>query len=178
MPTASSKMTVGCGFCRTMYLARSPNVPFQCFVCQTEMDGSNPANISLEYGQPQAIQVDLETRRIYWADILNRNIQSSNLDGSEPQSIHEFQDRLTGLAVLGDRLYWSRLQTIESSNVEPGSEIRVEQEHTGYTSVGYLTVPLWNPPGNRTNHCEGVACEGVCVLTSTSYRCLAAAEMS
>ena len=142
-------------------------------VFQGGMDGSNPTNFPEVTGEADGIQIDFNTRRLYWAQYGQGLIQSSNLDGTDLVTIQERPAGPFGLALVGSRVYWgywSSNGAIESSSVEPGSEIRVEI--TGRVVTRHFTVPLWNPPRNRTNDCEGIECSGVCVLTPSSYKCL------
>ena len=141
------------------------------------MDGSNPTTIvpavTTGRAEADAILIDFNARRLYWTHWGHGLIQSSNLDGGDIVTIHERSQKPYGLALVGDRIYWGYWDTstvLESSSLKPGSEIRVEL--TGKAVTRLFTVPLWNPPRNRTNNCEGIACSGVCVLTPTSYTCL------
>ena len=138
------------------------------------MDGSNPRSLVAGTEQASGVQIDLEKRRLYWTLYEIKRIQSSKLDGSDVVTIHQLADCPIGIAVVGERLYWGypQVNTIHSGGVQPGSGIRVE--YVGESPTRHFTVPLWNPPRNRTNHCEGVVCSGVCVLKpNSSYRCLA-----
>ena len=117
------------------------------------------------------IQVDVRTKRLYWATFDSR-IMSSNLDGTDVVTIHQVSANLYGLALLDERLYWgySVPNSIQSSSVQADADIRVEYSETAPTI--HFTAPAGNKVGNRRNHCERIACEGVCVLTATSSSCV------
>ena len=151
-----------------MYWTRTGSI----IISKGGLDGSNVTDLVAGV-EACGIQIDFTARRLYWAEYGSYIIQSSNLDGSDVITIHELPERPFGIALLGDRMYWGYWKgstAIQSSSTEPGSDTRVE--HTGNAFTRLFTVPLWNPPRNRTNHCESIICVGVCVLTPDAYRCL------
>ena len=147
--------------------------PNNVTIFKAGMDGMNKTPLVSGSLRGYGIQIDLETRRLYWADETNRRIQSSNLDGTDVVTIQQLSGGPFGLALADQRLYWGyrNSNTVQSSGIQPGAEVRVE--YTGTYLTRYFAAPNWNPPKNRTNHCEQVDCSGVCVLTPHSYRCIA-----
>ena len=144
----------------------------QGIIGKVGMDGSNPTIIKGGSSETNIIQIDFQRGRLYWASLDNNIIESSNLNGGDLQTIHQLSEGPWGLTILGERLYggyWFS-STVQSSNIHTGADVRVE--HVGSARTAHLTVPIWNPPGNRTNNCEGIVCSGVCVLTPTFYKCL------
>ena len=136
------------------------------------MDGSNPRNLVAGTGQASSIQIDLQNRRLYWANRSNKTIQSSSLNGDDVVTIHKLSEKPFGIALLRTKLYWgyNGANTVQSGGIQPGSDVQVE--HTVSVSTRHFTVPIWNLPINRANHCSGRVCSGVCVLTPTSYKCV------
>ena len=79
------------------------------FIRKGGMDGSNPTNLVVGAGDAVGIQIDFQTRRLYWTNHDCNRIQYSNLDGSGIVTAHHLSksDKPMGIAIYGDRLYWS-----------------------------------------------------------------------
>ena len=149
-------------------------------VFRAGMDGSKISwygqdHIVKGFGDAYGIQIDIEKRRLYWANRGYKRILSSNVDGGDVVILHQLYDAGPyGLALLGDRLYWGHLDSnlIQTGGTQPGSNVRVEYIGSGPT--GLFTAPVWNPPTNRTNPCNKWSCSAsnVCVLGPNSIRCV------
>ena len=140
-------------------------------IVRAGMDGSNVATIVSGLDRPAGITIDFHGSKLYWADWRSNKIQSSGLDGSGVVALMQLSSGPYGIAVTGERLYWSLFDAkIMQSATKTGEDIRMV--HFGRAGIYHLTVPDWTAIKNRTNPCRVQACSGVCVLTSSSYKCL------
>ena len=136
------------------------------------MDGSGEEKLADCERQVLGIQIDVTSKRLYWADILAQKIMSRDpVVGGNGTTIRSLSGEPFGIAIHNQRLYWGyhNTTTIESMALD-GTDFR--NEYTGTVGTRHLTLPLWNPPKRRRNDCEGRFCDGVCVLTATSFTCL------
>ena len=118
-----------------------------------------------------AFILDFHGARLYWADLEAKKIQSSSLYGGEVITIAEVPIGPYGIALLNDRLYWGYWDSrLVQSCSKSGAEIRKVYE--GTASSRDFTVPTWNLPTNRTNHCDHSGCSNVCLLGLVSFNCL------
>ena len=139
------------------------------------MDGSNPETLVTGLNHPTGVTIDFALQRLYWAESGSNRIQSSDLDGRDLQLVVQLSNGSVpwGIAVLNDRIYWGnegnyRLQ----SATKDGRD--VQTLYTSIKGISQITiVPAPDLVNNRTNDCEGRDCSKLCVLTPTSYRCLA-----
>ena len=140
------------------------------------MDGSNPTTIVTGLSDAFGIVIDYETSRLYWADQGQgaKKIQSSNLQGADKRV--EVQLSTTapyGLAVLNDTIIWSNGVggALQQRGTESGAIVR--SLYTGSNIIRHLTiVPPYNLPTNRINHCANQNCPKICLLTTSSFRCV------
>ena len=141
------------------------------------MDGSNPVRLATGLHEPRGITIDFQSSRLYWTCVGDDKVQSSNMHGTNIQTVIQRPQRPTssrpyGIALLGGRIYWTNNITkkLESQTVS-GRDPRLL--HTGVNPLWHLTiVPRLGLPTNRTNHCENQSCPNVCVLTPTSFKCV------
>ena len=145
------------------------------YIYKAGMDGSSGAVIISGLSRPSGIIVDMQSLRLYWAGSGDTRIQSANLDGTSVRNIATSASGSYGITLLNERVYWGQYSanTIQSSTIN-GTDMRVE--HSGTVTTRHFAVPIWNLPRNRTNPCEQRACS-VCVLTPTSFSCLATPGM-
>ena len=121
------------------------------------------------------MQIDFVSMRLYWTgpswDI--SGICSRSLEGGETVTSGSSTnpDRPYGIAVLGERIYWGTFEGSSlNSMLKSGTDFRFEGDVENGTFQ--FAGPNWNPPRNRINHCEQQHCEGVCVLSRRSFKCL------
>lgn len=141
------------------------------------MDGSSPVRLVTALGEPCGIVIDFQSLRLYWADLVTQKIQSSNLVGGNIVTLVELQFHPYGIALLNDKLYWGYyMSTMVQSCSKSGTGISTVYNVTAFT--WHLTVPTWNLPRNRIDHCEQHSCSSICVLSPTSFRCLSGSSSS
>lgn len=139
------------------------------------MDGTNrTAFVPRGLSSPAGVAIDHSTRRLYWADWGAKVIQYSSLDGSQVITVSHATSAPWGIALSGQRLYWS-LKDGENrviSSARMGGEIRVM--YSGSVPITHLAVQDSTVTKSRGNDCHGVRdCDdGVCVLTPASFTCL------
>ena len=136
------------------------------------MDGANVSRIVMGLKDPRAIVIDFQASKLYWTDFDASKIQYSYLDGGKAHTILENLAGPMGIALIGGKMFWGDWtnKTLQAS-ARGGTDISAH--HTDTYSIRYLTVgPDLELPRNRSNPCEGQKCSSICVLTTTSYRCL------
>ena len=138
------------------------------------MDGANRTMIVTGLTEPDGIVIDFKSSRLYWADLQTPKIQSSTLQGDDLQTLAHLTLGPYGIAVLYDRVYWSRgyygYGDVQSST-KRGQDITIIV-YTGRFEIRNLAVPAYTPITDRPNHCENQNCSNVCVLAAKSFRCL------
>ena len=134
-------------------------------------DGSNPTGIVKCSEGAYGIQIDYKAKRLYWAEYYVDRIRSSDLDGGDVVTIAETPAPY-GIALVDQRIYWGEYSSglVYSISVE-GTGIRNETNAIARTRN--FVYSNWNPPKNRSNDCEQQSCGFVCVLSRTSFKCLA-----
>ena len=140
-------------------------------IMKAGMDGSGPVILVTGLREPCGITFDIDGARLYWADLLGKKIQSSNLDGGEVITITEVPVGPYGIALLDDRLYWSYWDSkVVQSSSKDGTEFQRIFEGTG--SSRDFAVPTWNLPTKRPNFCSHRLCPNICVLSPKVFQCL------
>lgn len=137
------------------------------------MDGSNAIELLGRLVSPGGIAVDLKSSRLFWTDTLLGKVQSSNLDGTDIQLITwaGLGYGPWGIALPADRIVWGNwLEGSLQCSTKSGQN--KETLYNGTHPIQHLTLGTPDPPQTRQNHCEGQSCDTICVLTSTSFRCL------
>ena len=135
------------------------------------MDGTHGIEIVRGLNLPRGIAIDYSSSRLIWADQNTYKVQSSNLDGSNLQTVETFSTDMPpyGVTLTHENIYVGELESLQViskynySTTAFWSTYR-RRKHLASTSVANL-------PRTRRNDCEGQICSGVCVLTQTSYRC-------
>ena len=136
------------------------------------MDGSGQYQIVTGLKYPCGIVIDFQMSRMYWTDCLLQKIQSIKINGGDVDTIVEGLPGPRGIALIGENMFFGNLynNALQSITIE-GTNNRTH--HTDSHGIWYLTVvPDMERPTNRTNHCKGQHCTGICVLTTTSSRCI------
>ena len=157
-------------FCRKMYWTTKDR---NYIVLRAGMDGTRLNNLVSGSGQSDGIQIDFSSRRLYWAETGNQRIRSSDLEGGDVMTTitAQLSNAPFGVSLVGDRLYWGYWNSNAfQSMTHRGTDVRNETVLTAHT--WHFTVPMWDAPKTRVNHCEGRSCADVCVLTATSFTCL------
>ena len=140
------------------------------------MDGSNPKNlVSAGSGFPWGITIDFKTSRLLWTDYNAEIIDGSNLEGGDRRTVLALSQGTypSGIAVGNDKIYWGGLSRKVQSCTMDGNNVTTLHTDTKVIT-GMTLIPDLNRPQqqHRANHCAGHSCSKVCVLTSTSSRCL------
>ena len=144
-------------------------------VSRAGMDGWDPSVIVTGLGVPYGIAIDFQSSRLYWADGGYNRVQSSNLEGTDIQTVITLpRDSVPfGIALHGGRIYctnWitKRLQSFTTA----GQDVRVLHEDSNNLKHLAVISSRSDLPRNRTNHCANQQCPKLCVLTRTSFRCV------
>ena len=154
-----------------IYYSRYTNDPNLHCVLRAGTDGAGATGIVMGSRGAFGVQIDFESRRLYWAEYWENRIRSSNLDGSDLVTLISETFSPYGIAHLGQKIYWGQHFSGEiRSTSKSGTEIG--HEATVGAKMKHLVAPNWNPPRNRVNQCEQQVCLGVCVLSRTSFECL------
>ena len=139
------------------------------------MDGSYPHTLVTGLGQPRGVTIDMASGRLYWAELNSHQIQSSDLDGRDVRLVVQLPTGSWswGVAASSDRLYWGNDGDYKLQSSTKGGE-DILTLYTESNQIRQVTiVPGVHPPKKRANDCAGRNCTTLCVLTSSSYRCLA-----
>ena len=126
--------------------------------------------------RPTGITINFPSeQRLYWTEFSRDSIRRSDLNGHGVETVIQLSHtaRPQGIALIGDRIYWSTWASKEmESSRKDGSERRVHL--TGDDRMNHVVAfPNTNlPSSGRINHCESQNCTKVCVPTVASFRCL------
>ena len=139
------------------------------------MDGSSPVTLVSGLGKPVGVTIDFASRRLYWTESSMNKIQSSDLDGQDVRLVVQLPNYSSprGIAVFNDRIYWGNWGDMKLHSCNKDGE-GLQTLHTETHEIAHITiVPPPDQPAGRRNDCEGRNCSKLCVLSPTSYRCLA-----
>ena len=147
-------------------------------IMQAWADGTNEVEIVSGF-DPRGIAVDYKSSKLYWADWWDGVVQSSGLDGSNVQTLVS-EPYVSAIAVDENRVYygnwhWEVPPVMRSCN-KTGGDVKTlytGDSTTKYTLMSHLALMSPHAPETgRRNECEDQICDGICVLTPSSYRCL------
>ena len=142
-------------------------------ILQAQMDGTGVNVIVTGLGKPGGIVLDTESGRLFWTEYGSHKIQSSNAAGGELRKVLQLSKDAGpwGIILTEGRIYWGNYEnkTLQSCT-KSGNDPRLLYE--GPKGINQLTFAAGNVPPNRINDCEGQNCANICVLTSTSFRCV------
>ena len=139
------------------------------------MDGSNPVKLVSRLNYPAGITIDVQNSRLYWTCYGDDKIKSSDLQGRNVQTVlrHRRGSNAWGIGLTRDRIYFTDWSTKKLWSITK-TGLDVQLLHIGTTNLLHVSmVPRSGLPRSRTNHCKNHACSKVCVLTQSSFRCLA-----
>ena len=144
-------------------------------VSRSGMDGRDLSVIVTELGYPKGIAIDFQSSRLYWADSGYNRVQSSNLGGTDIQTVFQLptDSGVFGIALHGGRIYctdWKSKQL--QSFTMAGQDVRMLHEDTQRLQHLAIISSRSDLPRNRTNHCANQQCPKLCVLTRISFRCV------
>ena len=154
-----------------MYISRFTGDTDEHCIFKAGTDGSSPTGIVAGAQAAHGIQIDFQSRRLYWAEWFDSRIRSSNLDGGEVLTVNG-NSRPFGISLVGSRIFWSDYLGELRSMLKSGREILNVRETSGMYIPAHIAATDWNLPKNRPNHCASQDCSGLCVLTRTSFKCL------
>ena len=159
-----------CVLCRKLYLSRhSPGS-----IMSAGTDGSDGITLVSGLQTPCGIAIDFLERRIYWADRGTNRIQSCDTQGHGIRTVVQLLPgdyQPWGIALRNDTVYWGNYNVKAfQSGRKSGQDVR--SVYNGDYIRMLTIVPPSGLPTNRTNHCKGSRCSGICVLTTNSFRCL------
>ena len=88
-------------------------------ISRLNLDGSNfQSNFITGLKSPENITIDTENGKIYWSE--EADLKRANLNGSNRQRITTGSAPVTGIAIAGDKIYWSEM----SKGTAKGGKIR------------------------------------------------------
>ncbi|KAK3789702.1 hypothetical protein RRG08_030894 [Elysia crispata] len=115
------------------------------------MDGRNlsASFITEKLGWPNALTIDFDTNRLWWADAHLDIIEYSDLEGKRRHIVMEGVPHPFSLSVFEDTMYWTDWNhlTIESANKWTGAEHRVLWNVTHRPMDVHVFHPLKQKPG-------------------------------
>ena len=143
-------------------------------ILRAGMDGSGRTEIVKGLESPGGIVIDHSSSKLFWADNFANRIQSSDLDGENVETVATLQDgaKPWGIIMYDGRLFWGNYQarTLRSANKTGGDIQTVYRAASSVTHLTSLTQDV--PKFSRQNHCDGLGCSNICVLTPASATCM------
>ena len=140
------------------------------------MDGSlQEVLFEIDLGEPCALALDPENKKIYWADSLLKVIEMANYDGSQRRKLtNKDISEPVGLAVLGDYLYWidKGHQRISRMQKDTGGKVDIIQSRISQLSD--LDFVQMITPADRLKHPCSIAngnCSHLCFMENKQRRC-------
>ncbi|XP_043066692.1 low-density lipoprotein receptor-related protein 1 isoform X1 [Drosophila bipectinata] len=126
--------------------------------------------IKTEIKMPNALTLDLEQQKLYWADARLDKIERANYDGSHRVVLaHSTPKHAFAMAVYGDLLFWTDwvLHAVVRANKFTGTDVLFLREHVtrpmGIVAVQNSSV---NCDSNQCKILNGL-CEDVCILNAS-----------
>ena len=143
------------------------------------MDGSKVMRIVRGTAMTGPVVIDQEESRLYWLDRAD-SIETSDLEWRRRRTIRPLRDKLVAVAVIGNRLYWTDGQVIQScdkrTQMDPKTFVLPPPRNR--TLLDMDMIHSGGQPSDRTNHCAGKLCSHLCVLTENYFRCVCPEGMS
>lgn len=135
----------------------------QSIECSNADGTSHRTIFTLTHGKLGPIAVDEEIKKIFWADLEQRLIESGNFDGSNRLTLIVFVSEPTAMAIHGEHLYWISKDTksLERINKYTGDErvtIKRKLSHLSDLVVSHQR----QLKGNPKNQCNG-SCSHLCI---------------
>lgn len=125
--------------------------------------------IKTDIKMPNALTLDLEQQKLYWADARLDKIERANYDGSHRVVLaHSTPKHAFAMAVYGDLLFWTDwvLHAVVRANKFTGTDVLFLREHVtrpmGIVAVQNSSV---NCDSNQCKILNG-QCEDVCILNA------------
>ncbi|XP_002138212.3 prolow-density lipoprotein receptor-related protein 1 isoform X1 [Drosophila pseudoobscura] len=126
--------------------------------------------IRTDIKMPNALTLDLEEQKLYWADARLDKIECTNYDGSNRVVLaHSTPKHAFAMAVYGDLLFWTDwvLHAVVRANKYTGTDVLFLREHVtrpmGIIAVQNSSI---NCEANRCKILNG-QCEDVCILNKS-----------
>lgn len=129
------------------------------------MDGSYRMTIiNSGLGWPNALTLDYDARRLFWADAKLNRIESSDLLGKGRIILVDDSPHPFGLAVLGNYIYWTDWQTRSVSRASSSDGSNEEQLQNDIQGLMDITVAAKNRQAgsNPCTHNNG-GCTHLCL---------------
>lgn len=145
-------------------------------IWRADMDGTRASYLVADaVAWPNGLAYDRPTDRLYWCDAKLNTIEYLELDTMkravllQRDDVHPF-----GLAVFESTVYWSdwSSSSIEMFNKYDGSHRGRLLQNAPDKVMG---ITVYHPvlrPKNISNPCQRNACETLCVLSGSGYKCL------
>ena len=156
---------------RTMYMTAETNI------MKAEMDGSMDSIIIGNLNGPTGLTVDFRLSRLFWVCFGSGTVESASYDGQNRTILQTLEGGAGphGIITFNDNVYWGNFGSNSlQSCAKNGSTSTLHTLYVGSHSINHLIlIPPVQPWQHRVNHCESASCgAGICVLTSTAFRCV------
>ncbi|XP_030387623.1 low-density lipoprotein receptor-related protein 1 [Scaptodrosophila lebanonensis] len=124
--------------------------------------------IRTDIKMPNALTLDLEEQKLYWADARLDKIERANYDGTQRVVLaHSTPKHAFAMAVYGDLLFWTDwvLHAVVRANKYTGTDVVFLREHVA-RPMGIIAVQnsSINCDSNQCKILNGM-CEDVCILS-------------
>ena len=144
-------------------------------IIRASMDGWDPSIIVIGLAYPTGIAIDFQSSRLYWADDVYNKVQSSNLGGTDIQTVIKLPrgTGTFGIPLHGSRIYctFGKSKQVQSFSMA-GQHVRILHEDTNELEHLTIVSSRSNLPRSRTNPCAHQQCPKLCVLARKSFRCV------
>ncbi|XP_066998103.2 low-density lipoprotein receptor-related protein 2 [Anabrus simplex] len=128
---------------------------------KVNMDGSEPTVLKLSE-RPEAITIDLETKRLYFSTLYPTKIQVMTVDGQEVSDLLTEDDNIAlprALAVYENRLYYldpkyDKIERVDLTGENPKHIVDNESDLKTFTIFRKRQVPLTHPCSHNNGGCE------------------------
>ena len=125
------------------------------------MDGRDPTVIVTGLVFPYGTAIDFQSSRLYWADGRYDRVQSSDLEGTDMQTVIKLPrgSGTIGIALHGGRINCTNwiLKQLQSFTMA-GQDVRVLHQDTHGLCYLAIICSRSDLPRSRTNHCANQQC--------------------
>ncbi|XP_041374759.1 low-density lipoprotein receptor-related protein 2-like [Gigantopelta aegis] len=147
------------------------------YIGRIGMDGSNVSlgYITKKLGWPNALTIDYDIQRLWWADAHLDTIESINLDGSNRQTVLENCPHPFSMSIFEETLYWTDWNhlTLEYANKFTGKNHTILRNVTHRPMDIQVYHPLRQKPAPNPCGTNNGGCSHLCLLSpsNASYIC-------
>jgi len=150
-------------------------------IIKSSQDGSNRVVLK-NVGYPEVLTIDINSRRIFWFDIILKTFSSINFDGEDFKTFITLKmtNRLNSfLEIFGEDIYWSNTNDDSIKQFIVKAKYGLNSTQIDHlielqdSTIGSFKIIDSSLQPNSTNRCINSNCSHLCIpIGFNQYRCV------